>query len=882
MDGPGVREHSEEEGELLIARVAGLPASAVEPFGGGLCEPVLRALEAVEADLAQARGELGEHLYQEVAAADPRERRFLLAVRRDCHNGRSLLPHRSQPSWRELRGRMGPAADRVLALEERVASLWEELARVHARELEREGRHLLDLAAHPSLRRGLALSSPSLMASLPRLAAGGQDGRKERRARQSLLRYVSRAALKLSPFSTLTRFTLARMGEGAAPVSLLGRPADGREVSLVRLRRYLVEQVAGVLQGCPPLREALPVELNPSLTEVAPDLYRLLAPARNTGGTTREVPVAKAVVDWLRERLTRETTLRQLQGALAGLLGEEERAGSLLERLLKLGLLQLALPWSGEAPRLEERLLAWVSRFPEAPRLAPVATALRGLVELENSFPESAEPAIAVQALEARLEEAWRAAREAAGLDAAEPLRRSKENEVYEDVLLLGAPQPEMVEASRRHLREILRDVEPWFRLTDLFSVRYELLHTFAALARRRWPGQEEAGALELCAEALPLWPEVRRMIANLPAPGLEDAPRFDPLGLPEIAELHRLRQEVWRDLRGCLRPGAEESRLPAGDLSDLAGSLPPHYFPPLGPCLFLQPAGAAGDLWVLNRVFEGTGRYESRFTPVLPDALRRRYVEPLVARSLLRIGGEGEEAELLDLVSSRGDTLNTHAVQTRRVLALPGEPLSLPPERRVDPGELRVRWAGPLPELRDAAGRRVLPIHLGAAALAYMPPLITFLALFGPGELRPQTPPRESRRQGDVEILDRVVLGRLVLARRRWIVPAARLRRIFDAPPWRALAELDRWRRAQGIPAVAFCIERVRFGPRIEVFKPQYLDLRSPSFCELLEGIVRDGGEALVLEEMLPSPEAFPRDLDGERWAVELQVDSLGLRAEG
>jgi hypothetical protein len=525
-----------------------------------------------------------------------------------------------------------------------------------------------------------------------------------------------------------------------------------------------------------------------------------------------------------------------------------------------------APPWSCEDARLEERLLAWVSSHPESPPLAAVTRSLADLVELEESFHRSSTPAMAVQTLDGRLEETWRAAGEAAGLAAAVPLQRRKDNEVYEDVLLLGATRAEVLEVDRGRLEEILRDVEPWFRL-------------FEALARRRWPERTEIGALELFEEVLPMWSEIGRVVAHPPPPGVETPIALDPLGLPEIADLACLRRAVWSRLQRALSTATGDCRLATGELLSLVAELPPRYTPRLGPCLFLQPADPAGDLWVLNRIFEGTGRYASRVTPLLPDALRRRFLEPLVARATLRDGRDGEEEiDLLDLVSSRGDTLNVHSVQTRRVLVLPGEPSPVPPDRRVDPSELRVRWAGTTPELIDATGRRLLPIHLGAAALAYMPPLITFLAMFGPGEVRPLEPPRSRRRSGDVEILDRVVLGRLVLARRRWIVPADVLRKALKLPPARSFAAITRLRREHGIPPAVFIIERVRFGSEVEVFKPQYLDLRSPSFCELLEMILGESDKPLLLEEMLPVPEDFPRDTAGAGWAVELQVDTFSL----
>lgn len=867
-----MRAAPEQRPELLIARVAGLPASWIDCFGGEEHLRLLRALEAVEQDLATARAALGERLYEAAGPAPPPLRRFLLAVKRDCFNGRSLRPHRAAPEWEELRVRAGPAADRVLALEERAEGLQRDFERAWSQVRESEMAHLRALSVHPGLRRALALAAPELFASLPRLEGPPAAwGRREKRACLSLLRYGSRAALKLSPYSTLTRLALTRMSEdAAAPVlRLLGDPDARREISLVRLRRYLVQQLAALVLRSPAFHDSVPVRLNPSLVEGRPGHVRFVRPAGwevpENGGPAcyqppvlREVPVDSALVEWLRGPLLEGGSLPRLREALDEIPGT--RPGAVLRRLAKLGLLFPVPPWPIHDPRLEEGMAACLLQLPEEAGLAGVAGPLARLVALENGFAAAVDPAGVAQEIERCFGEAWRAALAAAGLAAGITPSRGKRNELYEDVFLLGGgggPE-ELVEVSATRLNEVVRSVEPWFRLVDLHAPRYEALLTFAALARSRWPGRDEVGALELFQEVRPWWREI-----------LGEKAGFDPLELPEIAELRRLRRSIRSELPRILEEDGEASRISAGALQALLEALPPHYRPAVGPCLFLQPADAAGELWVLNRIFEGTGRYASRFTPALPDGLRRRFIDPLLS----------SEVELLDLVSGQGDTLNVHAVQTRRVLTLPGEPMALEPGREIDASTLRVRLDGPLPVLVDGEGRPLLPVHLGAAALAYMPPLIVFLALFGPGELRPIPVPQRVRPVGDIRIHERVVLGRVVLARRRWIVPVASAAACFELPPPQAFAALDRWRCARGLPERVFAIERVVFqGVAGEVFKPQYLDFTSPSFCSLFEAILRTSGETLVLEEVLPAADAFPRGADGERWAVELQADTLGL----
>lgn len=876
----------------LIARIAGLPASSLEPFGSAPAARCLAALAAAEEELARARAEMADRLHDAVPAAAPRLRRVLLAVRRDCHNARSLERHAAAQEWEEIRRIAGPLADRLLELERRAGEEAAELERTHRAELTREVLHLRRLGEDRRFGHGVALAAPLVATSLARLAAVPPEayGRRESRAVQSLLRYASRAALKLSPYSTLTRVALARAVDGpGAPLRLLGRPAEWREVSLVRARRYLVEQLAQVVLRCPYLRDRLPVRLSSTAVEVEPDRFRLLRPARwepadgrmrYTPPAVVEVPVSRALVAWLAERLAGgDLTWSALATELAGELGGPPAdALRSLEKLRRLGLLESVAPWPADATHLEQALLEALRAAAVEP-LAGVASCLASIVEIERGLLDDPDPGSSVERIHELLDVAWREALAAAGLAPEVAPYRGKSREVYEDVLVVGGgPGPiggELAEARREDLWRVLRASEPWFRLLDASGPRLEVLWTLAAAARERWPGRDEVGLLDVARELGPLFRELQQQTAGIAGQRPVDRPCVNPLGLPRIAELHRVRQGIWRELYDLVRRDGGVDRLCPEELRALLERLPPEAAPAVGPCLFLQPADPAGDLWVLNRIFEGTGRYGSRYTAAMPAAMRGRLTSHLAARSVVRI--DGEEVEVLDLLSPHGDTLNVHAVQTGRVLGMPGETLDLPAGRVHDVGSLGVRIDGARPSLVGRDGRRLLPAYLGGAALAFAPPLVQLVAAFGPGEVKPLPLPRRPRRQGEATLLGRLLLGPLVLGRARWVLPAAPLaRELAGLSAAGAFRAVDRWRSRHGVPERVFVIERVRHPVVKDMFKPQYVDLGSPAFVALFEAIVRAAGGSLVLEEALPAPSAFPRDAAGEAWAVELQLDSL------
>ena len=107
----------------------------------------------------------------------------------------------------------------------------------------------------------------------------------------------------------------------------------------------------------------------------------------------------------------------------------------------------------------------------------------------------------------------------------------------------------------------------------------------------------------------------------------------------------------------------------------------------------------------------------------------------------------------------------------------MPGDDADVAPQRRVrlcDLADSGSEGPEPAPTLRGRDGQRYLPVHLGAAFEAYMPPLLRFLCTFGPGDMAAELKTRSRREEGELVVSDRTVLGNLVLHRKTWSVPVA------------------------------------------------------------------------------------------------------------
>jgi len=884
----------------VIARIAGLPASTMEAFTSEPCRRAIEDALQLRRELERTRAEIVDGLHAAIPGSSPAARRFLLGVKRDLWNGREVRCRRSSPEWPRFVEVAGPLADRLLEIEERAAAWEDAFAVLFGHEQDRQSRALVDLVEDPGFRRALALTSPQLARGRRRLAERPPAcyGRKERKLQESLLRYASRAALKLSPFSTFTRLGLGLIesGTGDGALRLTGPPWS--ESSIFRIKRYLLDQFCQALLRYPPFRDELCVELNDTIEEAEPGVFRFIRPGYRGIDENRKamrlfppclVRLPLGATWWARIRAAlggspvpfHALVARLQESALPGAARAEIEPR--VTKLLEIGFLCSLLPWPSNEVHLEARVLSHLQTLPRDPPLDRMIAALERIVALEAAFAVAAVPEQSVEEISRLLDEVWRAAAALAGLDQAAQYVRGDRIDVFEDVFLQPSAESSrldpVVRLAAATAQEMLRSIDPVLRLSALYQHRFEFLSSLSHIAARQWPRRREMGILELLGAIQPLWREYLQLKR---AAWRERATRqsFNPLGLPQLDALAGLRERIWRETVACYSSCDGETLISGEALSSVLAEVPEGCAPLVGACLFVQPADARGRLWVVNGLFEGTGRYGSRFTTVMPAGMRDRYTAHLTACSRL----EADEVELLDLMCIQGDTLNLHFPQTPRILQIPGESAAVPENRKLRLRDLNVRFSPDpkvLPCLVDAAGRRYLPVHLGGTNLRYMPVLLKFLAAFGPGDLQPAVPPPQTRTAGDVHLLERLRIDRLVLRRKRWIFPARLLLdRVEQRSAARAFAELNQWRLAHGIPDRVFMIEKVPHEHIGEFYKPQFVDLTSPLFLPIVRSVLSSSKGMISIDEMLPPAEAFPSDCRGERWAAEVQLDSLVVRS--
>ena len=872
----------------VIVRIAGLPAQVLEPFGSEACLGRVRAIQRLEGELASVRSLAVDRLHEKIDGAPAAVRHALIAIKRDCYNGRDLSARRSSSDWSIFEQAAPDLAARLDGLEQELAAERKGFEESFRSEQEREVRHLLGLAENENLKQGLALVSPELSQAERLRKPFDSYKRKERRLIQSLVRYVSRAALKLSPFSTFTRLGLGNVEDGGSSgVDLL--LAGTTQTELRRIRKHVVVKYHALLRRFPAYRDQLHVQLNPSIEALAPGRYRFIVPFHwELRESTREFryhleahasaslrgPLVEELISVLDKSRPYDELIQLLSHKLGG---EPPVIESVVGKLLGTGFLLLLFPWPTNHFDPERQLLSFLERLPRDGALDEFSRSFERLLDLRDAaLPAGARLQGYREIDELRLK-GFRILTEALGLPEAK--EETQDRHVYEDVFVLpGTPGKDAVtRISRRSAEEALASARPLVLYSDLNYTRYELLHSLAAMAKKQWPAQREVDFLELFHAAQPLWGEyIKAATGNIRQwkPDL-----WNPFELEEIEKLNRLRRTVLKEMVGCMREEGDELVLDREDAERAVSHIPDTYTPAFGPCLFAQPIPPDGRRWVLNHLLDGTGRFSNRYTTVMPEGLRERYSSHL-GRGGADVTLFGEPAEMIEILCARDDHLNVHKVQTARVIEMPGENPDLPPERRLGLRDLRVRLDGPLPVLVDRSGQVLMPIFLGTNGLVGMPTLVRFLSRFGIGEFRVMHPARPTWEKDGVAVQPRLRIGNLVVRRKLWTFsPAATFAGFADSSDADLFLAVNRWRLARGIPERVFAAEKMQSKFDLwPLHKPQYIDFTSPSFLPVLRAAMESTPDELKLEEMLPSLEAFPADEHGRRWAFEAQLESIAF----
>lgn len=864
----------------FIVRMAGLPGMTLAPFRSTRLVSDIATREQIRRRLSATRESAIETLAQVLPNVEPSARREILSIKRDCFNQRPLEKYQKSARWKFLCATC-PELRLVLELEKELEQLTSASIRVYEEEFARERRHLLDLLRDPALLRAIALTNPEVArrAALASEAPSQDRGRRERKLDLTALRFVSRAAAKLSPYSTLTTIGLGLITEkDEVEITITGR----KTLSLVRANRSLLDQCQELLLTFQAVKALCSVSFNDTVREVAKDRYTLLREARwhfdPDSRTLKFLTAAQVTFDYSSSRINQlASSLRGQSTSYTDLLSTfcpDGQNQAEFESLFSLGLLTLLPPWPSNDVHAEKSIYRSLSQS-DSPDLQRIASTLQEVLALEAGYPDSTQPDSAAERLKEALNCFSQQVDQLAGL---QPHLQRPLN-FYEDVFLEAegtGGKGEVLRLPRRTAEELLRTADLVAGFVNLYNHRHDLWHTLAELWRQRWPDRTQVGFLEFYEAFAGTWKDYLRFEKR---ERYSASSSFNPLNLQVIQELTEIRDQALSAIPDLIERDHAGFNLRPSKLKKLLEGFPARYKPSLRSCIFVQATDAKCDLWVLHRLFEGTGRYLSRYGPAMPEVMRRGFTEHLRSRACL--SDPNQDIEFLDLMYPLGNLVNVRASQTPRVLQLPGKNIDVPPEQKVLLSELQLRadLVNDGFELLDASCRRLLPVNLSTMNSIFLPLMLRFLSVFGPYEYR-QILPRPALQPSEGMSSPRLTCGSLILQRQKWVLSTKDLCEDIDKISDAQMFErIHHWRTRFNLPETIFLYERMhKEESPVQSYKPQYINLTSPSFTRLLVSILKKSSERLVFEEALPSFTAFPPDAEGEPRAFELQIDGSTL----
>ncbi|PYR30691.1 MAG: hypothetical protein DMF92_07835 [Acidobacteria bacterium] len=825
---PGVRL-----APFALLRIAAVPYRSLRALAPPKATSLVRQALNARQEMERLRPLLEDLLYRAIPAiVDRKMRGTALRFCRDVHNGRrnhggpeevprivDSLPDEQGTVVRDWSRAQVEATESLAAAQ--AALIDETESHTRAR--------LWALSTEKSVGPALALSSPELFADLLRTGSPPPQGLGATKAEKSLLRYLIRAALKTSPFSTFMHVARLEVALDGPSPALECR--DGKPVSVVTLNRGTLARIYKEASG--------------RFSDQNNARFHVNTTIRELGRGRLEALVGQYVVlrgrPWRQERVSRFHVHPDLAQILLQISGEY--SWSELVRLFAAAGLD-----SGQArafvAKLFERGLIWPEASTDGFDRRPEVGLLRNLESSPLPAARAARTAVAA------MHQAAMAFVDADGESRAGLMRqvRSLEKQVltsltqrpttaYRNVVLEDSSMGGITGAIGDKLSTLFGELGTFLRThiglrPDYMRLRDAFVHMY--------------GTGGTCRDLVGFMTKVGDRLVTVPEPGVS-AISWRPEHKPT--------------------PAARGATI---GVTAYVQVVAPH-----------AEAAAAGDaLLVVNRVFEGVGWLTARYSAGSHADHRR-------LRTLMRVWLAESVAprEPIDLmIGGECNDLQAHPRLTSRVFAWPGEPLLR--ERtgvlRAEAVALHHNAATGFLELTDADARPVSLVYLGSVLPSPawgIPYALTVLAqphyILRPDFSAPARP------SSDVAFNPRRREGQLVVARARWAMRTSRLQtRWFRHTGAQRLLAVAEECRTHGIPECFFArahkqIEPAQMDSALDARKPLWIDTRNPFCLDLFERIARDV-EWVVITEALPDLDHSWVLVRGERHVSEFQVEMV------
>ncbi|MBX9787995.1 MAG: lantibiotic dehydratase [Pirellulales bacterium] len=702
--------------------------------------------------------------------------------------------------------------------------------------------------ARPDVCEALFLASPSLHESFSDWR-DAPDSPRGRKAEPALIRYFTRMAGRATPFGLFAGCSVGRIG-GNSETNTLSIAPSSEYRRHVRLDMEYLSSLVAEIQRHPDVRRELVFRPNSSLYRVA-DRWRY-AEARGAGQSRSYQLVAIDACPYLQAVLDRAATggtPAELAEALTAHEIESEDALAFVNELIDSQILTSDLE---PAVTGGDPLEALVLRLASIPAAAPYLEILRSVHETIATLCQRplGEPRTSYEALAQTLQ----------ALPVTADLGRLLQTDMHKPAS--GAVLNTDV------TDELLRGVE--VLLSQIEKSDSDLLASFRRSFVERY-GDRELPLVEVLDDELGIGFERSQSPAAAAAPLLAGI-TFPQRGSSTAFWTSR-HSVLLQKLAHVLASGSREMKLDNADLRALATAEPataPAAFATFGSVAAQSPeALAAGDFQVVLQYAAGPSgaRALGRFCQG-DEELTREVVAHLSAEEQLE--PEAIYAEVVHLPEGRlGNVLLRPLLRNYEIPFLGRS--AAPVEQQIPVTDLRVSVVGDRVVLRSAALNREIRPRLTTAhnfawhSMGLYQFLCTLQNQHDCGAIAWSWGPLDA-----APFLPRVVVGRVVLARARWLVTAQEIRSLVDADADQLVATVAAWRVARNLPRWVSLQDGDNELP---------VDLENQLSIAALVDLLRQR-QTIALVEIFPSPDELCAAGPEGRYVHELVVPFVARAA--
>lgn len=846
---------------MIGVRVAGSPVEDLQALRFVATWDVVEEHVALTRWLRVEGQALSDLLHSVIGTcADGGVKPLLVALRRAVFQGKSP----GDRVWSDgVRGVLpGELSARIAAWVsglDRVQALAARLAEVLVAERSVMTDALREAVGRSAFRCGLVMGSPSLSHALSKWIDEPSTPPPRAPVLLRAAKYLSRAVAKTSPYAS---FTFSGLGNWtlSGPVSYLTGDLTWRGVA--ELDRRVVLGIWSGLAGRPEFRERIRVRVNPSAVEVDGQLRFLGAAMGEPVVGVAVTETLRGVVDFVRTRA--QPTVGDLRAHLrdAGGWVEPTRCAEYLDELIGLGLVELCRPFPDQGPDPLGDLAHWVTTAADASEwretLREARAAVRGYAEQADARARTRR----LGHIHGTLTDLVDKVAPAAG--AALPTK-----DLIRENAVITHP---VVTCGWEQWRPVFDDLDALRGFLGIFNPHLPAQTEVAGFFRDRF----SPGAV------VPFLDFYREFHAARPPADRSDAQGTGVArgGPPPVRELVGLRRAAIQALYRGTQDTSGTIHADPATLATLVASWPPRIQAPGSICCYAQALpGPDGPRLVLNTVCTGYGWGISRIHHLITQASEITQAGEPTPVPWQPTPDTGDPRVLLvECRAAFGTNLSLRPAAVPYAIDYPGAEDNTDVAARISMTELQVSEnpvRGTL-VLRERRGAEVRPLALGMLVEHALPPALRFLIrMFG----EPQTALAPHHQLGDtgwrtgIDGLGwrpRLELGRIVLIRAAWSLPAHHLpRRSKGESDAAYLLRIARWRDHYGIPRRCF-VRVIALAGRArqaqshsKARKPLYLDVTNWFLLTTFERFLAhldDLDAVVVFEEALPELADAPR----------------------